>query len=133
MKSLAALSLIIIMFTATSGFGADVCAKYYGKGYCVDYIKLKAGKKQSGNAENWYSNISKSKVKAGDVAIFSYGHVAYVDSVNKDKKKNVVSVNISEWNYGSKYTDKYCRVTNMYGKKGKRTLALSSVTRFWRP
>jgi hypothetical protein len=113
------------------------CATYFGNGYCVDYIKLKTGKQQSGNAEKWNSNIGKTEVTTGDVAIFSYGHVAYVDSVNKDKKGTVVSVNLSEWNFSNDpmpKVDSSCRVTTKFGKTTTRSnVPLSSVTSFWDP
>jgi surface antigen len=57
-----------------------------------------------GNASNWVTAAAAAKVsynsspKNRDIAWFSYGHVAYVESV--DSKGNVT---ISEYNYNPKY------------------------------
>ena len=59
-----------------------------------------------GNASNWSAAATTAGVpqdstpKVGDVAWFSYGHVAWVDQVTKDKKGVVTSIDISEYNYG---------------------------------
>lgn len=100
-------------------------------GYCTAYIKLKTRKSQSGDANKWKSNIKSSDVKKGDVAIFkSITHVAYVENVSKDKK----TVTVSEYNYGPKWTDKKCLVTDKFGVVSTRTVNISSVDGgFWRP
>lgn len=118
----------------------DKCAKYYGKGYCTDYIKEQTGKKQSGNAGTWRGNIRVKDVKKGDVAIFSspgVGHVAIVDRViyehNTDKP---YEIDISEKNWGSPSTnaeEKACYVTKMFNKVSRRTVRVSTVKAFWRP
>lgn len=104
-------------------------------GYCTAYIKLKTGKSQSGDANKWKSNIKSSDVKKGDVAIFkSKTHVAYVESVNKDKKGKPTSVKVSEYNYGPKWVDESCLVTDKFGIVSTRTVDISSVDGgFWRP
>ena len=120
---------------------ASNCSKYFGKGYCVDYIEKKAGHKQSGNASQWSGkkvSEMKNDNKKGDVAIFpeaagGYGHVAYIEKVNKDKKGNVDSIEVSEWNYGPKMVDKDCAVTNKFGEKTTRTVKIETVGRIWRP
>jgi len=123
---------------ASTAFAADPCAKYYGKGYCTDYVNTKISPKQSGDASRWPSNISSSEVRAGDVAIFrSINHVAYVDSVaTKDSKGRALTLNISEWNYGStaKKTalEKSCIVTDKFGIKTTRKIAVSAAV-YMRP
>ncbi|MBF0231796.1 MAG: hypothetical protein HQK65_01985 [Desulfamplus sp.] len=104
-------------------------------GYCTSYIKLKTGKQQSGNANQWTSNIKSSDVKKGCVAIFkSKCHVAYVEEVIKDKKGKPESVKISEYNYGPNWVDKNCIVTDKYGIVTTRTVKINTVDGgFWKP
>ena len=109
------------------------CQQYCGQGYCTDYIFSRLHVRQHGNAKQWKGNISSSEVQPGDVAIFisgSYGHVAYVESVDGD------NITISEWNFGGCNTDRCdqtCGVTDNYGRTTTRVVSISSVTRFWRP
>jgi len=115
--------------------GAKDCKEYYGKGYCVDYIQQKAGKKQSGNAKDWTSNIKKEDVKAGDVAIFKFGnwgHVAYVDKVNYSKDNKPESLDISEWNWAEPLDS--CARGPKFGITSTRNVKLGKVNGgFWRP
>lgn len=61
-----------------------------------------------GSAINWINAAKAARIsyntspKRGDIAWFSYGHVAYVDSV--DSKGNVT---LSEYNYSPPYGYKY--------------------------
>jgi len=117
-----------------SAIAAHPCAKYQGKGYCTDYIALKTGARERGNANGSQGKITKREVEAGDVAVFDFGrwgHVAYVESVNLDDKERKVSVKISEWNWGSGL-DK-CAVSSMFGKLSTRTVLIRNVDHFWRP
>jgi len=118
------------------------CFTTYGHGYCTDYIPTKTGgKAQSGDAKYWCGNISSSDVAAGDVAIFvndKYGHVAYIENVNRDGTGKPSSVELSEWNYGSKYNspaEEACGKTNEFFNTHTphRVVSVGSVTRFWRP
>ncbi len=120
----------------------DKCAKYYGKGYCTDYIKQRTGNKQRGNAGTWTTNIQTKEVRQGDVIIFKspgVGHVAVVERViyerNTDKP---YQVEISEMNWGRASSDaekKACYVTEMFNQVGRRTVKVSdsSIKGFWRP
>lgn len=132
------LSIIYLVILFNFDANAGDCDKYIGKGYCVDYIKNKIGEKQSGNASQWKGNIQNIKeVKKGDVVIFpnlagGLGHVAYVESVNKNNN-NILSINISEKNYGVTMVNKSCGVTNMFNKIGYRTIKIEDVGRVWRP
>lgn len=66
--------------------------------------KMPSGKRWS-NASNWVSAAKTAGIsynttpKRGDIAWFSYGHVAYVESV--DSSNNVT---ISEYNYSPAYS-----------------------------
>lgn len=118
----------------------DKCAKYYGKGYCTDYIKERTGKKQSGNAGTWRGNIQVKEIRSGDVAIFGspgVGHVAVIERViyerNTDKP---YEIEISEKNWGGASSNKEerdCYVTKMFNQIGRRTVRVSNVKAFWRP
>jgi hypothetical protein len=118
----------------------DVCAQYYGQGYCTDYIVRKLGSKPKGDPRTWPLRPIKdvrdrSAVVFGNVT--SSGHVAYVERVNRDGKGAPVSLDISEMNYakGTKSgTPKSCLVTSNFGKVTSRTVTIdSSVTGFWLP
>lgn len=132
-----ACAVVVMLFFSVLAFGSD-CSQYMGKGYCTDYIKKRVGSSQSGDAKNWTGNLSSSEVLPGDVAIFtdvgSFGHVALVDAVNRDGGGKPISVNLSEWNYGSTFQDESCGVTSKFGITTTRTnISVSSVSRFWRP
>jgi surface antigen len=120
---------------------SDPCAKYYGKGYCTDYVQQRLGRRPSGDAGTWPGNTPVAQIRAGDVAIFtlgSAGHVAVVDQVFVDKKTgNAASVRLSEMNWGKVKSDaesQRCVVTQNFGKlRTDRTVSVSSIARVWRP
>ena len=135
--------IVVILFVMSSilfsSIGLSVyaqdCRQYYGKGYCTDYIKEKTGKQQSGDAKNWKGGGKKDDVKKGDVAIFdfgSWGHVAYVEKVNKNKKGKPESVDISEKNWATPL-DACAKGPNFGRKTTRNCVALSKIDRFWRP
>ena len=134
--SLYAILFLCTVFPAGSSFAKD-CSKYFGKGYCVDYIQHRLGKRPRGNAGTWSPNINNKDVKAGDVAIFSspapYGHVAIVERVIYERNTDrPFQVEITEWNWGATMVDRDCAVTNMFGKTSRRTVLVSRVKGFWR-
>jgi len=104
-------------------------------GYSEDYIKLKTGKKQVGQIKNWKNNISLSQLRRGDVAIFRrLNHAAIVSYVHKNKHGKVVYIKIKEWNYGTKWVDYACKITNKFGKTTFRKIHPQQVDGgFWRP
>jgi surface antigen len=125
-------------FLTVASFAQNKCAKYFGKGYCVDYIKNRVGKKQSGDAATWSGNIDPKSVQPGDVAIFNspapYGHVAVVERVIYERNTDrPYQVEISEWNWGAQWVDKDCAVTNMFAKQSRRMVRVNIVKAFWRP
>jgi hypothetical protein len=114
------------------------CSVYFGKGYCVDYIAFKTGKRQRGNANQWSGNIPTNQGKGGDVAIFDspspYGHVAYiVRPVYQHNTANLIGYDIEEWNWGSKWVNRGCGVTDKFGSTTSRRISVSQVSRIWRP
>jgi len=128
----------LVFGMATPSLAEDICSKYYGKGYCTDYIKKKVGTKQGGDAKDWSCNVDKTDVKGGDVAIFkSKNHVALVEEVTRDKKGKPKNIRISEWNWGKinkkDKEKKYCIVTESFGISNERSVSASSGVCFWRP
>lgn len=118
----------------------DPCAKYYGRGYCTDYIQERVGRKPSGDAGTWPGNAAISSIRVGDAAIFSIGsagHVAYVEGVIADKATGKPKqIQISEKNWGqvlSGQENQQCVITTNFGKKGNRVVPITSVARVWRP
>lgn len=138
---------IILMFTlfsvgATSGFCDDVlpvcnnrtisevtkrvgCTVGDSKcwllsgGFCTDYVQKKAGK--SGKPGDWIA-IMPMNVRKGDIAVFyTRVHYAYVESVIKDKQGKPVSVNLSEYNFGTCWVDEQLMVTDKYKLVNKRS------------
>lgn len=151
MKKLLSISMVFVTMVFFSNLpfasASPDCSKYIKMGgYCTDYVKSKVKPKNapSGDAKTWPNNVSKKDVKKGDAAIFksvgSYGHVAYVEKVNLDKKKNPTSVDISEMNWGGKppmmlsdYALRVsCGVTDKFGVVSKRTVSINDVSGFWR-
>ncbi len=140
MKKLVFLSVVTLLFAFVTN-GQD-CRKYFGKGYCTDYIKQRTGKKQSGDAGTWSGNIRNIKeIRPGDVAIFSspapWGHVAVIERViyerNTDKP---YEIEISEMNWGrlsSNAEERKCAVTQKFNQVSRRTVRVTTVKAFWRP
>lgn len=136
---MSAAACLLCSAISLQAFGDD-CSKYYGKGYCVDYIKQRTGKKPSGDAGSWTPNIDPKAVRRGDVAIFSspapWGHVAMVERVICEKSTTKPSeIEISEWNWGAKMVNRGCAVTDMFGKTSarNRTVKVSAAKGYWRP
>ena len=131
--------LIIFFWASLSHVLADPCSKKYKQGYCEDYIHLKTGKRQPGLAHEWKSNIDAQYAKSGDVAIFKNvrngqilykGHVALINSVNLNNK----SAYISDYNWGTKWVNYYCRISNLFGRCHHRLVKLSDINGgVWRP
>jgi len=134
-------SLAIASGLANSSPAQDPCARYYGKGYCTDYIQQRVGRKPRGNAGTWSSNIDPKTVRPGDVAIFSspapWGHVAIVERVIYERNTDrPYQIDISEWNWGSassKPEERACAVTQKFGKPTYRTVRVTTVKGYWRP
>jgi hypothetical protein len=120
----------------------DPCTRYYGNGYCTDYVNQKIGKRIRGDAASWPANIQRIAVQAGDVAIFRrINHVAYIEAVTERGTmipyapgKYPTQLRISEWNYGPRDTSapRECLVTTKFGQVTTRTGAFSDAE-FMRP
>lgn len=120
---------------ATAG-PQDICAPYYGQGYCTDYVNRRTGRRQRGDADTWPSNMPREAAAAGDVAIFrSMKHVAYVERViERDSQGRTVRVLVSEMNYGPRNpnTPRECFVTLNFNVRTEREIRVSAAE-FMRP
>lgn len=126
---------------AANGTGsAHDCSQWLArKGYSVDYIQMKTGKRQGGMADAWRGNVEPNDVEPGDVVLTPIRdkgqrlHAAYVEEVRRNTDGNVAAVFVTEWNLG-KYVDEPCLATDHFGRdSGKRPVPIEAVVRVWRP
>jgi len=111
----ASLSVVSASILPQSASARCNCTSYLGKGYCTDYIRTKLGNKTpKGNAKNFPTNTKEPTPNS--VAVFkwkTYGHVAWVESVDKKNK----TFTVSHWNYSSVDVNSCCAVTSNFGKR----------------
>ena len=118
---------------------AEKCKSWIEKkGYSTDYIEAQTGKRQSGLAPQWKGNVAPDAVQVGDV-VFGYvsgdskaQRVALVDEVEQ-KDGKPIAVIYSEWNQGSRYTDRDCFITDKFGLPTSGRLPVPAILRVWRP
>lgn len=110
------------------------------KGYSLDYIEQKTGKRQEGQPPSWKGNVKPEAVQVGDVVIAQVSgdaaaqRVAYVEEVAAGSDGLAYAVFVTEWNQGRQMLDKDCLVTNLFGQTGsKLRVPLNTVLRVWRP
>lgn len=138
-KRLISLTILsIAIFVLNSDAIGQNCNKYFGKGYCTDYVKLRLGRRPTGDAGTWRPNINPRDARPGDAVIFSspapYGHVAVVERVIYERNTATpYQIEISEWNWSGNYIDRPCAVTSMFGKATRRTVRVNSIKGYWRP
>jgi len=141
--ALVATASLFAAATATAqGAGAKDCSEWVAKkGYSVDYIRLKTGKRQRGMADAWRGNVEAKDVQPGDVVMTPIRdkgkrlHTSYVEEVRRNDDGAVVAVVVTDWNrLGNKYVDEACLVTDHFGRdSGPRAIGIESVVRVWRP
>jgi hypothetical protein len=111
------------------------------KGYPVDYIEQKTGKRQPGYAVDWKGNIKPDEARVGDVAIISrtyqdgrtVDNAAYIDSVEPSVGGSGAFVTVSAFNQGrGRWVDQECHVGVNFGRVVQERVPLSSVVRVWR-
>ena len=112
------------------------------KGYPVDYIELKTGRRQSGMAASWKGNVKPEQVQAGDVVIRSLviddGRTlqvaGYVEAVEAASAGSETFVTLSAMGLGGRtLVDAECFVTETFGQVSRVRVPLSTVLRVWRP
>jgi len=137
----AALSLLATSAATAQGAGAKDCSEWVAKkGYSVDYIQLKTGKRQRGMADTWRGNVEPKDVQPGDVVMTPIRdkgrrvHTSYVEDVRRNADGSAVAVVVTDWNRLGKYVDEACLVTDHFGRDSPpRTIGIESVVRVWRP
>jgi hypothetical protein len=136
-----AAALLAASAASAQGAGATDCSQWLAKkGYSVDYIQLKTGKRQRGMAETWRGNVEPKDVQPGDVVMTPIRdkgrrlHTSYVEEVRRNADGNAVAVVVTDWNRLGKYVDEACLVTDHFGRDSPpRTIGIESVVRVWRP
>jgi hypothetical protein len=67
------------------------------------------------------TGIPAEALRPGDVAVFAArAHYAYVEGVARDKAGRVLSVDLSEFNFGTCWVDKEILVTDQFKLLGRR-------------
>lgn len=112
------------------------------KGYPVDHIQQKTGRRQPGMAASWKGNVPREQVQVGDVAIRSLSvedgrtlQVAgYVEAVEPASGSSEIFLTLSAMALGGKtLVDGECFVTESFGQVSQHRVPLSAVLRVWRP
>jgi hypothetical protein len=105
------------------------------RGFSVNYVEQRVGKRQPGFGRTWIGNIDRNAVRPGDVAIFVpwQGHTAVVEQVERGADGRPARPRISDWNRPGRYVDEACIVTENFGKLNTWRVDAAQATRFWRP
>jgi hypothetical protein len=89
-------------------------------GFCGDHVEAKITAATPGQKLQ-LTGIPVEALRPGDVAVFaSRAHYAYVEGVARDKAGRVVSVDLSEFNFGTCWVDKEILVTDQFKQMGRR-------------
>jgi hypothetical protein len=113
------------------------------KGYPVDYIEQKVGKRQPGFAPSWKGNVKPDEARAGDVAIISWHtrdglsgvRAAYIEEVEPPVSGSGAFLKVSGFmqGMGRAWVDQECLVGEHFGRVVHTRVPLSEVVRVWRP
>lgn len=112
------------------------------KGYPVDHIEQKTGKRQPGMAVSWKGNVPPERVQVGDVVIrtttLESGRTiqvaGYVEAVEPASAGSETFVTLSAMGVGGKRAvDADCYVTDTFGQLIQMRTPISAVVRVWRP
>jgi hypothetical protein len=134
------------------------CDDWMGKGgYCVDYIKEKISTFPIPQKHEMakFKNADITDVTEGDVAIFTiknYWHVAYVEKVHRNLRREATAIDVSEMNFGdelsfAEFKAKWksnsqaewnralcCGITDNYDEISlRKNVALNTVKQIWSP
>lgn len=112
------------------------------KGYPVDYMEQKTGKRQPGFAASWKGNVKPEEVQVGDVVIRSgttdegraFQIAGYVEEVEPAVGGSGIFLTVSAMGMGGRqWVDKECWVTETFGQVSRTRIPLTAVVRVWRP
>lgn len=127
-----------IAHAQSPGFMRDCQSWIEKKGYSVDYIEQKLGKRQPGFATMWRGNVPLKDVQPGDVLLIHFSapgalHAALVEEVRRLADGTVEGIRVSEWNWG-RMVDRRCFVTENFGRPAPpRWVDPEAVEAVWRP
>lgn len=160
MKRLFGLVVPVLLLCLSSSSSAEwKCDDWVSRrGYCVDYVKSRVPSFPVPTSDadiTRLDNKNVGDVAKGDVAIFDLGrywHVAYVENVHRDHVGTVMSIDVSEKNYGDPLTRLdftnlwdsshvsawkravWCGVTTKFGQTSVRSnVPIESVEQIWSP
>ncbi len=143
MKKLLLILGIVMTLAAMTGptppaaTAAADCSRYFGRGYCTDWVAQRTGRRQRGDAGSWQANRGVDQGEPGDVIIQrigSYGHVAVIERVQYRPYTAIpAAYDVSEMNFGPRMVNAPCAVTNYFGRVTYRTVKVSAVAGVWRP
>lgn len=91
-------------------------------GFCTDYVHIKLNLKrdEAGGEVSW-TPVLPADVGPGDIAVFiARTHYAYVEKINRDKQGRPVTVDVSEYNFGTCLVDEQIMVTDQYKLVNRR-------------
>jgi hypothetical protein len=89
-------------------------------GFCGDHVEGRIAAARPG-AKLQTVPVRPDEVARGDVAVFAArAHYAYVEAVVRDKAGRPVTVDLSEFNFGTCWVDKGLMVTDRYKLVGRR-------------
>ncbi len=118
------------------------CQEWIGKkGYPVDYIEQKTGRRQEGFASAWKGNVLAQELRAGDVAILSLPNpdgrtvmgAAYVEAIEPAANGSEAFVVFSAMGLMVKqWIDQECFVGDTFGRVVHSRVPVSRVVRGWR-
>jgi hypothetical protein len=136
----AATTLLCLCAMARAQTFAIDCKEWIDKkGYSADDIEAKTGRRQPGFPAQWKNNVAPADVQVGDV-VFAYfregattQRVAMVDEVINGGDGKAAAVVITEWNYGQRYTNQKCFVTDKFGLPSSSRIPVPSILRVRRP
>jgi hypothetical protein len=98
----------------------DTWCWYRSGGFCTDYLERRVAAGPRGQALR-LEPIGPDEVRAGDLAVFlSRAHYALVEGVRRDQAGRLVSISVSEFNFGTCWVDEENLVTEKYGAVNRR-------------
>jgi len=154
-------SVELLSVSSVSAKNFAIIGPYYNGiagGYCTwyaaqefDKVAPSPKKNWGGNAQDWYSNAGAAgwivsnnpkdpRISKGTIVVWeggTYGHVAVLNNISKDKKGIPISVDINEMNGGSDLGFRNpdgttCAITTLFGKVSQLTRSTENATKLAR-